>query len=36
MRHRHILETGNDGYRFNASSETAKRERKETALLMTA
>jgi DNA replication protein DnaC len=25
----HILETGNDSYRFKASSETAKRKRKE-------
>ena len=29
----HILETGNDSYRFKASSETAKRKRKETAAL---
>jgi DNA replication protein DnaC len=29
----HILETGNDSYRFKASSETAKRTRKETAAL---
>ena len=26
----HILETGNDGYRFKASSETAKKKRNET------
>ena len=29
----HILETGNDSYRFKASSETAKKKRKETAAL---
>jgi hypothetical protein len=29
----HILETGNDSYRFKASSETAKRKRKEVAAL---
>ncbi|CUH37119.1 transposase/IS protein [Jannaschia seosinensis] len=29
----HILETGNDSYRFKASSETAKKKRKETAVL---
>jgi len=29
----HILETGNDSYRFRASSETAKKKRKETAAL---
>lgn len=29
----HILESGNDSYRFKASSETAKRKRKETAPL---
>jgi tetratricopeptide (TPR) repeat protein len=34
LRHRcHILETGNDSYRFKASSETAKKKRKETAAL---
>lgn len=27
----HIIETGNDSYRFKASSETAKKKRKETA-----
>jgi DNA replication protein DnaC len=27
----HILETGNNSHRFKASSETAKRKRKETA-----
>jgi DNA replication protein DnaC len=32
----HILETGNDSYRFKASSETAKKKRKETAPLTTA
>jgi DNA replication protein DnaC len=31
----HILETGNDSYRFKASSETAKRKRKETTALTT-
>ena len=31
----HILETGNDSYRFKASSETAKKKRKETAPLTT-
>ena len=31
----HILETGNDSYRFKASSETAKKKRKETAVLTT-
>jgi DNA replication protein DnaC len=30
----HILETGNDSYRFKAGSETAKKKRKETAALM--
>ena len=29
----HILETGNDSYRFKASSETAKKKRKETPAL---
>ena len=29
----HILETGNDSYRFKASSETAKKKRKETSAL---
>lgn len=29
----HILETGNDSYRFKASSETAKKKRKETTTL---
>lgn len=29
----HILETGNDSYRFKASSETAKKKRKETPML---
>ena len=29
----HILETGNDSYRFKASSEIAKKKRKETAAL---
>ena len=29
----HILETGNDSYRFKASSETAKKKRKEAAAL---
>ncbi len=29
----HILETGNDSYRFKASSETAKMKPKETAVL---
>jgi len=29
----HILETGNDSYRFKASSETAKKKRKETTAL---
>jgi DNA replication protein DnaC len=29
----HILETGNDSYRFEASSETAKKKRKETPAL---
>ncbi|WP_231579646.1 ATP-binding protein, partial [Pseudorhodobacter antarcticus] len=29
----HILETGNDSYRFKASSETTKRKWKETAAL---
>jgi hypothetical protein len=29
----HILETGNDSYRFKASSETAKKKRKKTAAL---
>ena len=32
----HILETGNDSYRFKASSETAKKKRKETDPLTTA
>jgi DNA replication protein DnaC len=31
----HILETGNDSYRFKASSETAKQKRKETPALTT-
>ncbi len=31
----HILETGNDSYRFKASSETAKRKRKEAQTLTT-
>ncbi|QPM92007.1 hypothetical protein PSAL_032700 [Pseudooceanicola algae] len=31
----HILETGNDSYRFKASSETAKKKRKDTAPLTT-
>ena len=31
----HILETGNDSYRFKASSETAKKKRKETTALTT-
>ncbi|WP_417280819.1 IS21-like element helper ATPase IstB [Celeribacter sp.] len=31
----HILETGNDSYRFKASSETAKKKRKETPMLTT-
>lgn len=31
----HILETGNDSYRFKASSETAKKKRRETAALTT-
>jgi hypothetical protein len=31
----HILETGNDSYRFKASSETAKRKRKEATVLTT-
>ena len=30
---RRILETGNDSYRFKASSKTAKKKRKETAAL---
>jgi len=29
----HILETGNDSYRFRASSEIAKKKRKEIAAL---
>ena len=29
----HILETGNDSYRFKASSETAKKKRRETLAL---
>jgi len=29
----HILETGNDSYRFKASSETAKKKRKEATAL---
>ena len=29
----HILESGNDSYRFKASSETAKKKRKEAAAL---
>lgn len=29
----HILKAGNDSYRFKASSETAKKKRKETAAL---
>jgi len=32
----HILETENDSYRFKASSETAKKKRKQTAPLTTA
>ena len=32
----HILDTENDSYRFKASSETAKKKRKETAPLTTA
>ncbi len=31
----HILETGNDSYRYKASSEAAKKERKETPALTT-
>ena len=31
----HILETGNDSYRFKASSEIAKKKRKETQTLTT-
>ena len=31
----HILETGNDSYRFKASSKIAKRKRKETTALTT-
>jgi DNA replication protein DnaC len=31
----HILEAGNDNYRFKASSETAKKKRKETTALTT-
>lgn len=31
----HILVTGNDSYRFKASSETAKKKRKETTPLTT-
>jgi len=31
----HILETGNDSYRFKASSETAKKKRKEPTELTT-
>lgn len=31
----HILETGNDSYRFKASSETAKNNQKETVALTT-
>ena len=31
----HILETGNDSYRFKASSEIAKKKRKETPALTT-
>ncbi len=29
----HILETGNDSYRFKASAEAAKKTRKETKIL---
>jgi len=31
----HILETGNDSYRFKASSETAKKKPKEAEVLTT-
>ena len=31
----HIIETGNDSYRFKASSETAKKKRRKTAELTT-
>tara|TARA_R110001583_G_scaffold189565_1_gene353129 strand:- start:371393 stop:371551 length:159 start_codon:yes stop_codon:yes gene_type:complete len=31
----HILETGNDSYRFKASSKAAKKKRKETPALIT-